>query len=112
MTNQCEHGQLARVCALCEKDAEIARLRERISVLETACLGLTEDLRDIYVEVKQKDARIAELEAAFLCLRDEWHTSHYLHFDAQGTAGANCPACILDRKASKIIYAMCEGITS
>jgi hypothetical protein len=27
MTNQCTHGQLARVCELCEKDAEIARLR-------------------------------------------------------------------------------------
>ena len=28
MTNQCEHGQLARVCELCAKDAEIAALRE------------------------------------------------------------------------------------
>lgn len=26
MTHQCQHGHLARVCELCEKDAEIARL--------------------------------------------------------------------------------------
>ena len=34
MTNQCEHGQLARVCELCEKDAEIAALRAEY---ERAC---------------------------------------------------------------------------
>lgn len=30
MTNQCEHGQLARVCLLCEKDETIRVLREAL----------------------------------------------------------------------------------
>lgn len=31
MTNQCAHGQLERVCPLCERDKEIERLRTIIS---------------------------------------------------------------------------------
>ena len=30
MTNQCKHGQLARVCPLCEKDEQIRVLREAL----------------------------------------------------------------------------------
>jgi len=31
MSNQCTHGQLARSCELCERDGEIATLRERLA---------------------------------------------------------------------------------
>ena len=30
MTNECPHGQLRRQCPLCERDATIAELRERL----------------------------------------------------------------------------------
>ena len=33
MTNQCQHGQLARVCELCAKDAEIAALQAEVANL-------------------------------------------------------------------------------
>ena len=34
MTNQCQHGQLARVCELCEHEATIANLRAQVAALE------------------------------------------------------------------------------
>jgi len=34
MSNQCTHGQLARSCELCERDGEIATLRERLAKVE------------------------------------------------------------------------------
>ena len=34
MSNQCQHGQLARVCELCEKDAEIATLRQYLDAAQ------------------------------------------------------------------------------
>ena len=34
MTNQCQHGQLARVCQICEQAAEIADLRAQVAALE------------------------------------------------------------------------------
>lgn len=33
MTNQCEHGSLARTCPLCEANAEIAALRAEVERL-------------------------------------------------------------------------------
>lgn len=46
MTNQCHHGHLARVCELCEKDAELERLREQLEGAFIAgyyCAGYTND---------------------------------------------------------------------
>ena len=34
MTNQCQHGQLARVCVTCEQAAEIAQLREYLDAAQ------------------------------------------------------------------------------
>ena len=34
MTNQCPHGQLARVCLTCEQAAEIAQLREYLDAAQ------------------------------------------------------------------------------
>ena len=34
MTNQCEHGQLARVCELCEKNAEMHQLRQYLDAAQ------------------------------------------------------------------------------
>lgn len=34
MTNQCQHGQLARVCQICEQAAEIAQLREYLDAAQ------------------------------------------------------------------------------
>lgn len=41
MTNQCQHGQLARVCELCAKDAEIAALRAEVAALQAEVANLT-----------------------------------------------------------------------
>lgn len=30
----CEHGQLRRACRICELEAEVAELREKIAILE------------------------------------------------------------------------------
>lgn len=53
MTNQCAHGQLARVCELCEKDAEIAQLRQyldtaqrRASALSAVSITMREWIKD------------------------------------------------------------------
>ena len=46
MTNQCQHGQLARVCELCEKDAQIAKLTaEYDHAVEQAAANCDEVLR-------------------------------------------------------------------
>jgi len=49
MSNQCEHGQLARVCARCEDRSEIE--------------GLLKDLSSYGVIVKEQDAEIERLRA-------------------------------------------------
>ena len=43
--NQCEHGQLARVCPLCEKDAEIEAGEREIEALRQDGSRLTERVR-------------------------------------------------------------------
>lgn len=44
MTNLvCQHGQLARSCELCEKDAEIAALRNALQVLMSAPFDYPDD---------------------------------------------------------------------
>ena len=38
-TNECPHGQLARQCPICERDAEIARLRGALTNIQAACMN-------------------------------------------------------------------------
>jgi hypothetical protein len=38
MSNVCEHGQLARSCEICEKDQEIAELRQQLEEMTKAVL--------------------------------------------------------------------------
>jgi len=45
MTDECKHGSLLRSCEICDRDAEIERLR---------------------AEVAEKDKRIEELEGALI----------------------------------------------
>lgn len=96
MTNQCEHGQLARVCELCEKDAEIAQLRQyldtaqrRASVLGDEVAGLRNQLhlaevaRAAQVEGLTQGAagwreRANQLEAEVAGLREDSARYHYL----------------------------------
>ena len=46
---------------------------------------------------------IAALEASL-----QAQDSHYAHFDREGTAGANCPACISRREANDLARAALE----
>jgi hypothetical protein len=51
--------------------------------------------------LKFRLARVTEALRASLSAGD----THYAHFDRQGTAGANCPACIARLKANEMAYA-------
>lgn len=48
MTNQCEHGQLARACLLCEKDETIRVLREALQDIIDPIAAWKRDLKDGY----------------------------------------------------------------
>ena len=68
MTNQCEHGQLARVCELCEKDAEIAALREtqhKFGQVQHDLLTQIDQLRQ-YLDTAQRRASALGDEVAGL----------------------------------------------
>lgn len=66
MSNQCEHGQLARVCEICELRAELTALRERAKL----ALGAYE--ANVNAALKLKDERDALREDAerYRWLRD------------------------------------------
>jgi hypothetical protein len=63
MSLECEHGQLARSCNICEYEREIAELNARVGELEESCAawerialkakerveGLLQDMREIGV---------------------------------------------------------------
>ena len=65
MTNQCPHGQLRRVCALCEKDAEIARLESAVKLAGKANLQLSRAI------IRQQRA-IKWLASYSNCRRPKW----------------------------------------
>ena len=48
--NQCQHGQLARKCQLCEDEEEIAQLKTRVRVLREAVQHYESALRDAWPE--------------------------------------------------------------
>ena len=61
MSLECEHGQLARSCNICEYEREIAELRARVGELEA-------DLKINASMLARQHDRNMELEAA----RDDW----------------------------------------
>lgn len=63
--------------------------------------------REVVAENDRLRARIATLEAALRMAR--FGPSHYEHFDKQGTAGANCPACIAEHERRERIDAALKG---
>ena len=50
MNLECEHGQLARSCSLCEYEREIAELTARVAELEAA----RDEWRRIAIEAKER----------------------------------------------------------
>jgi len=62
--DECEHGQLRRSCSLCERDAEIARLRQRVEELERDMCGLTGDLQLANNQCRKLEAALREQECA------------------------------------------------
>jgi len=55
MSNQCEHGQLARVCERCEDKAEIERLRLTLTMVRPYVYGLD--------NIKSIDAALSRAQA-------------------------------------------------
>lgn len=102
MSNQCEHGQLARVCELCEKDAEIAQLRQyldtaqrRASDLGDEVAGLREDA-ERYRWLRDKLSRIAcnvnlawdAAQAETTKIESLWVMEHFRATDPESTDAA------------------------
>ena len=56
MTNQCQHGQLARVCELCDKDAEIAQLREYLDTAQRRASALGDEVAGLLEVVESAAA--------------------------------------------------------
>lgn len=64
------------------------------------------------IKLALSDARL-EIERlrSILGRLNDWHPSHYGHFDRQGTAGANCPQCKDDGVARDLIREGLHGDT-
>ena len=57
MTNQCQHGQLARVCVTCEQAAEMAQLRQYLDAAQRRASVLGEEAINLRA---QRDAARAD----------------------------------------------------
>jgi len=66
---ECQHGQLARVCELCERDTEIIILRDKVEELTQKIE--TERCLSFRAQVAGLEDRIAALEAENAELKDE-----------------------------------------
>ncbi len=96
MTNQCQHGQLARVCLICEQAAEIERLTATVAGLrESANLRVryhAAELADVTAERDEAREEVAALEVdagRYRWLRDSscpqvMHPSGYGMGNARG----------------------------
>jgi len=69
MSNQCEHGQLARVCERCEDKAEIERLRAERDELDGTVRLLSRAQTKLLSEVKKLRAEIERLREALTMVR-------------------------------------------
>jgi hypothetical protein len=79
-------------------------------------IGLFEDVRGDGISplckeaaqaIRQLERELAEAREALRKAKDALEAEqsghgHYNHFDPKGTAGANCPACIQQGKASEL----------
>ena len=61
MTNQCQHGQLARVCLTCEQAAEIAGLRAELDRLRQVQRSLSDKLMAERERIKVLEEALADL---------------------------------------------------
>jgi len=50
-------------------------------------------------------AEVDRMREAVSGALEAWTTSHYMHFDRQGNAGATCPACALDSAMRRTLRA-------
>ena len=67
MTNQCQHGQLARVCVTCEQAAEIATLQAEVAGLRAELLKSLADnapLRERAMVLEDALLRVARMAEA------------------------------------------------
>ena len=88
---------------LAERDAENARLREALAVAED---GLAK--RDAHVGAHKREniklkAENTRLREALTSIRDDWNTSHNMHWDREGNGGRTCPACKLDHHVRELV---------
>lgn len=67
--NVCAHGCLARSCGTCERDEEIAALREELAE-ERACHQLTRD--GLQASVDEYNGEVPRLKALVAALTSEW----------------------------------------
>ena len=81
MTNQCQHGQLARVCLTCEKAVEIAQLREYLDAAQRRASALGEEAINLRA---QRDAARAD----WVALREDAARYQFLREDFS-VMGAN-----------------------
>lgn len=79
MTNQCEHGSLARSCPLCEANAEIAALRTDINSEFNACMfrdhcrSMESEIAALRAEVERLRNKIDELNSEL----NRWEWGEY-----------------------------------
>ena len=76
MSNQCEHGQLARVCERCEDKAEIERLRaerDELDRLLIRCRPVVES------KAALMDSMARHMEGGFP-EKDVWSANQSVHF--------------------------------
>ena len=83
--------------------AENARLREVLAVAED---GLAK--RDAHVGAHKREniklkAENTRLREALTSIRDDWNTSHNMHWDREGNGGRTCPACKLDHHVRELV---------
>ena len=71
MTNQCQHGALARVCAMCEAAEELTRLRAEVEALKADAEryrwlrdGASAHLVDLLWHTYAPEERDTEIDAA------------------------------------------------
>ena len=71
---ECEHGQLARACNICEYEREIAELKARVGELEAALRRETNEYIEashtLVIERDEARGQIRELEAENQRLRE------------------------------------------
>jgi uncharacterized Zn finger protein (UPF0148 family) len=71
MSLECEHGQLARSCNICEYEREIAELTARVGELEAALTEERQRTRLSETVIRENEALTKE-NMELVASRDEW----------------------------------------